>query len=630
MLILALHFSAYKTKIFPNQLVQKQYQTQLQKLTFASDFFHQQSIHFSNQKITKKALLDSYLELRKAYKKSEFLINYLDASVIEQFVNAAPLLHLEENAPSMNVLQPEGLQVIDEYLYSDEIDIQVVVELANKLNNQLKNIIVNHKAIQITDRQIFEAIRMECIRVLTLGITGFDTPASLQGVNETQYIFESMANTFQIYADEQPSKKRKKMAKEIVELLTKGQKYVQKNNNFDSFNRFEFIQKYINPVYEKVLEFHLETGVETMYETQFKQFPINYYAKNIFANDFLNTSYFLHEYKNENQNVVTNLGKMLFFDPVLSQNNERSCASCHNPEKAFTDGQAKSIAFDFKGTVNRNSPTLINSIYADRLFHDLRSENLKGQIEHVIFSEKEFHTNYHEIVQKLNQSKEYKEYFQKAFPNQPISKFTLSRALANYVKTLTGFNSDFDKSIRNEKEANPEVVAGFNLFMGKGNCGTCHFAPTFSGLVAPHFKESESEVLGMTATNDLKTPVLDADLGRFSSTVIKDKVDFYKHSFKTSTVRNIALTAPYMHNGAFKTLDEVLDFYNQGGGKGLGLNVPNQTLGEDKLNLTTNEINQLKAFMNALTDTTNLVSKPKKLPLFPTKKLNNRVIGGKY
>ena len=167
--------------------------------------------------------------------------------------------------------------------------------------------------------------------------------------------------------------------------------------------------------------------------------------------------------------------------------------------------------------------------------------------------------------------------------------------------------------------------------MGKANCGTCHFAPTFSGLMAPHFTESESEILGVTATNDFKKPVLDADLGRFATTVIKEKASFHKHSFKTATVRNVALTAPYMHNGAYQTLEEVLDFYNQGGGNGLGLDIPNQTLSEDKLNLSKDELNQLKAFMNALTDTTNLTKIPTKLPNFPNSPhLNQRKIGGKY
>jgi cytochrome c peroxidase len=115
-----------------------------------------------------------------------------------------------------------------------------------------------------------------------------------------------------------------------------------------------------------------------------------------------------------------------------------------------------------------------------------------------------------------------------------------------------------------------------------------------NGTVPPHFEKSESEVLGVPD----KSKKLDADLGKFELT----KAEIHRHSFKTPTIRNIALTAPYMHNGVYKTLEEVVDFYNDGGGNGLGFKLPNQTLPEDKLNLTAAEKKQLIAFMKTLTD----------------------------
>jgi cytochrome c peroxidase len=139
--------------------------------------------------------------------------------------------------------------------------------------------------------------------------------------------------------------------------------------------------------------------------------------------------------------------------------------------------------------------------------------------------------------------------------------------------------------------------------MGKANCATCHFAPNFSGLVPPFFNENESEVLGVTAKPVSYKPLeLDADKGRINSPVKKENTWIYENSFKTVTVRNIALTKPYFHNGAFSTLEEVLEFYNEGGGEGLGLKMNNQTLAADKLNLTQTEIQQVIAFLNSLTD----------------------------
>ncbi len=157
--------------------------------------------------------------------------------------------------------------------------------------------------------------------------------------------------------------------------------------------------------------------------------------------------------------------------------------------------------------------------------------------------------------------------------------------------------------MRNEKEISEDAKKGFNLFMGKANCATCHFAPHFSGLVPPFFNENESEVLGVTKKPiKISPPEIDSDLGRVKSNVKKENSWIYENSFKTMTVRNIALTKPYFHNGAFNTLEEVLDFYNEGGAEGLGLKINNQTLPADKLNLTNEEIKQIIAFLNSLTD----------------------------
>ncbi|CAF3357083.1 unnamed protein product [Rotaria sp. Silwood2] len=150
----------------------------------------------------------------------------------------------------------------------------------------------------------------------------------------------------------------------------------------------------------------------------------------------------------------------------------------------------------------------------------------------------------------------------------------------------------------------PSVKRGFNLFMGKAQCGSCHFPPTYFGTVPPFYGTSESEVLGVTKKFDTIHPVLDDDIGRFKMFELEQ----FRHAIKISTVRNADLTAPYMHNGGFKTLDEVIEFYNRGGGAGLGLNVPNQTLPSTKLNLSKQDKKDIVSFIKALTDTTGLRS----------------------
>ncbi|MEM9143510.1 MAG: methylamine utilization protein, partial [Bacteroidota bacterium] len=161
------------------------------------------------------------------------------------------------------------------------------------------------------------------------------------------------------------------------------------------------------------------------------------------------------------------------------------------------------------------------------------------------------------------------------------------------------FDSKFDRNMQGlEESLTEEEIAGFNLFMGKAACATCHFPPTFNGTVPPHYAETEFENLGVTQTADFEHPVLDGDPGQYYPYEVEERRNF----FKTATVRNAELTAPYMHNGAYNTLEEVVNFYNVGGGAGMGLDVPYQTLPPDSLNLSERESKALIAFMGTLTD----------------------------
>jgi len=148
-----------------------------------------------------------------------------------------------------------------------------------------------------------------------------------------------------------------------------------------------------------------------------------------------------------------------------------------------------------------------------------------------------------------------------------------------------------------------DEVNGFNLFMGKARCATCHYMPLFSGVFPPKYVTQDAEVLGVPSKQEGKE--IDGDRGLFITLLHQNYYDSsrlleFDHAFKTVTVRNAARTFPYMHNGAFETLKAVMDFYNNGGGKGAGLNVPNQSLSPAKLNLTPLEIQDLIAFIKSL------------------------------
>ncbi len=578
-----------------------------------------------------------HLDNRLNFKKIELFLEYFDRYSVKKMLNGAPLLSVEPKVPEVSVIEPSGLQVLDELIFSENpyTEKAEILKQAQQLKNDYKKIHQYQKKIKFTHRFIFEASRNELIRVFTLGITGFDTPGSVNALPEAIVSMQSIAMAMQNYIllaqDKNPE-----LAGEVGQLFSGGINYLKTNQDFDSFDRMHYLRNYIDPLYGKLYQLQKALQIETVKETNANVLPVNYEVESIFDKDFLNKSFYSNiDFNQENIQKRIELGKLLFFDPVLSSNLERSCASCHQPEKAFTDGAAKSIAFSQKGSIKRNAPTIINSVYAERYFYDLREPNLERQIKHVVLDTKEFSTDFFTIIDKLSQSEEYKKLFAEAYPEYPkyqLSKFSISDALACYVTSVTSFNSPVDQYIRKEiDELNPDVIAGFNLFMGKAACGTCHFAPTFNGTVPPVFDESESEVLGVPLTKDTINPVLDTDWGRAHSKRPIDETAFYKHSFKTVTVRNIAKTAPYMHNGVYDTLEEVVDFYNKGGGIGLGLDVPYQTLPDTPLNLSEKEKAQLVKFMEALSDETLDISMPAKLPEFEKNpSWNERVIGGKY
>lgn len=206
-------------------------------------------------------------------------------------------------------------------------------------------------------------------------------------------------------------------------------------------------------------------------------------------------------------------------------------------------------------------------------------------------------------AQRLGTDLAYREAFARAFHHRSDSALTgraVRMALAAYVRSLSALNSRFDRAARGDSEAlTPAERRGFTLFMGKGRCGACHFLPFFNGTMPPDFVISEPEIIGVPERPAARHARLDPDPGRAGV----DHEPTHGAAFKVPTLRNIALTAPYMHNGAFATLDQVINLYNRGGGAGIGARVRGQTLPSRPLHLAAAERSDLRAFLGALTDT---------------------------
>lgn len=550
---------------------------------------------FSEDKISLEQLQESLKNTRNSFKEIEFYVAYHYPEFTKTHLNAAPLFHIEAAGTTAYTLPPEGLQVLDELIFSDEAAEQKeeIKSITNFLYNSFASFYLSAMKNGLSKgNNKTLPLRIELIRIYSLGVTGFDTPGSLNVSEEANHAFSGMKR----YINDDPYFKNYTTQK-ANSILTEGIGYLSKNTDFETFDRIEFYKKYIQPLYE-------EFGKWDGRSDDLKEFSgWNVNNKNLFSSDFLNPYFYTLLKQNEDSEGLRKLGKEIFYDKNLSDNGKMSCATCHLPENAFTDLKTKSQSNVEGKTVLRNSPSLYNAVFAKRFFYDLRAFYLEQQAEHVIYNEDEFNTSYESIIRKLKSNKEYKKAFKTAFKNGEVNKENFSKALSSYVASLYSYESDFDKFMRNEKEISSDAKEGFNLFMGKANCATCHFAPNFSGLVPPFFNENESEVLGITKKPISQKPLeLDTDKGRVNSPVKKENSWIYENSFKTVTVRNIALTKPYFHNGAFNTLEEVLDFYNEGGGEGLGLKLNNQTLAPDKLNLTQKEMKQIIAFLNSLTD----------------------------
>ncbi len=566
------------------------------------------------------AVRDIFQRCRANYKRIEFLLAHTEEAAAKTLLNGAPLPSLEPNTPNLSVLPPRGMQPIEEIVYAETLELgapALLARLTTELAQNAREVAAQQLVYPLDDRQILESVRFGLLRTIAMGIVGFDTPGSGRAIDESALGMQAMWQAFQQYLPY--ARPRAVAAADSVALLFPAAiEYLQKNQHFESFDRAYFIRQFGNPLYGLTLRIHLATGVETINEVSRLEQPVNYFAQSPFGPDFLNPYFYTAISRRENTPAVLALGRTLFYDPILSDNARMACATCHQPERAFTDGQPKSLSSDGQGTVSRNAPTLLNAVYAERFFYDLRADRLEDQVEHVVYSFDEFHSDFEKITARLNSSTEYQQLFQAAF-RRPADKYTLSAALASYVVSLQAMNSPFDRYLRGETaEIDPAAVRGFNLFMGKAVCGTCHFAPTYAGLVPPSFMENESEVIGVPTRPDTLNLTLDPDLGRYYGR-LKEQAPHLRHSFKTTTVRNAALTAPYMHNGAYPTLASVVDFYNRGGGGGMGLDLPNQTLPFDHLSLTRAEQNDLITFMQALTDTVGTISRPTRLPQFEGK-----------
>lgn len=281
------------------------------------------------------------------------------------------------------------------------------------------------------------------------------------------------------------------------------------------------------------------------------------------------------------------LGRRLFYDTILSADNTVSCSTCHSPTHGFSDVRPVSLGIQQKAGA-RNSLTALNAAYFQQEFWDGRADSLEAQIEGPVQNPVEMGATFHGVEKKLNADPSYRAQFARAWGPGPIQFQMVEKSIASFERTLVSGNSPFDrwKYGHDENAVNAAVKRGFVVFTAKekGNCASCHSVGADSAL----FTDNKFHNIGVGV-----------DFGKFKDdgvfAVTHNAVD--RGKFKTPSLRNIALTAPYMHDGSMKTLKEVMDFYIGGGNSN-----PNLDSEVHKLDfLTRQERSDLLEFLNSLT-----------------------------
>ena len=471
------------------------------------------------------------------------------------------------------------------------------------------------------------ANRLFLLNLAAVYTTGFECPSKDNIIPELGSMLGSVSEIYAAYTQSFPNYALKK---EYLDLYGQTIGFVKSQSKDPAlFDHYGFIKNYVNPLFKLNQQMIREYQV---WSTNFNDYSLDDAAVSIFDKKL---------YKGQNEkgiflpvedeamlNEIRQVGKLLFYDPLLSGNNKRSCASCHKSTEYFTDtSRATSLQFDNQQTLPRNTISLVNVVYNHLVMLDGKHTSLLNQAKDVVTNSAEMGGRGDDIVSNVLSCPTYEKAFKRFVKLTPNSKkITIDHivsAVILYYSSFSNYYAPFDEAMNNDQPLDENAIKGFDLFMSKAQCGTCHFVPQFNGVKPPYIS-TEFEVLGVPA--DTFYTKISPDSGR----ALVNPAGEMMHAFRTGTIRNAAYTKPYMHNGVFKTLEEVINFYDAGGGSGKGLKIKNQTLSADSLKLTNIEKAQLLSFIRSLDEQIPFDEQPAALPASKKQALNNRKVGGEF
>ncbi|MCC6691157.1 MAG: cytochrome C peroxidase [Bacteroidia bacterium] len=600
-----------------------------------SGLFNLKSTVEKNDALTeggKKNIYSAIVQCRNKMKVADFWLRYLEPISQKKINGPLPIeWETEVFEKFERPYKREGYGLTLAELALDEANVNR--NTLEKLIQPAIDAIAVYRADSITKNlngydHFFLANRLFLLNLAAIYTTGFECPNTENIIPELKVMLKAAEDIYSAYNSSFP---QQVISSDYLKLFEKTKKFIDaQSSDIAQFDHFSFIRNFVNPLFSINQQLIRKYNVKS---NNYNDFTLNDNVNSIFDKKLYKGQFTKGIYATVTDEKILaeikNVGKQLFYDPILSGSNERSCFSCHKPSQGFTDtAVATNLAFGRTKSLTRNTPSLLNVIHNHLIMLDGKLTSLQEQAKTVITNPEEMGGTEKDVLEKVLSCKEYKTTFKKikkqAHLDKEITFYDIISAVIYYYSDFSYFYSPFDEAF-NEKDVSitEESKTGFNLFMGKAQCGTCHFVPQFNGVKPPYIG-SEFEVVGTPA--DAKYSSLSDDKGRYNV----NPADEMLFAFRTNTLRNATITKPYMHNGVFVTLEEVIDFYDAGGGIGHKLKLNNQTLSADSLRLNVAEKKEILAFIKSLTEKVPVEIPPVSLPLSTNKKLNNRIVGGLY
>jgi cytochrome c peroxidase len=536
----------------------------------------------------------AFADARAVYKRAEAVLE-LETPGAADALNGPALPEIDEAEGETQSRPPEGFQALEALLWPDlSADRAAIVLEASRIKAHVLRARQVTAATRFDDSAVWDAARQELARITTLALAGFDSPVARRELPEMVQAVEGVRASLRPWRTAGGAafaRADSALAATMAALDT--------TVPSDATDRLRWLTSHALPAARLLPAAREAAGVPLPPDPR----PWRAASATPYDADAFDPTVYARTVVDGTSDARVALGRDLFNDASLSGTGGMACASCHVPSLAFTDGKVRSTPLAGSRAVLRNAPTLVNSGLQAAQFADARAASLEDQVFDVVHNADEMRGSLDASAARYAADPDARARFAAAFQgtaDTTPSPAAIRRAIAAFVRSLTALNAPFDRYVRGDASAlTPDAQRGANLYLGKAKCGTCHFLPLTNGTVPPLYAKAELEIIGVPATATWRGARVDADQGKGART----HFDLQRFSFKTPTVRNSALTAPYMHNGVYRTLGEVVRFYNVGGGAGLGIALEHQTLPPDRLELSAAEQRDLIAFLEALTDT---------------------------